>query len=270
MRRGEQATKSEPLPRHRHPTCRKWCNRAQRGSMDELIQNLSYSVRQMARKPGFAAVLMVTLVLGVGANTAVFSVVHNVLLPWRGSDGTSNSTKWVCVVDHCGCGRWCASGRSGHRTARSPVPGACAESCHVVSRAEYDTGVEPLGLVSSVRRVVACGGSQPAGLRGYDDGAPRGELDRHRARLDVPAARFCQCSAHTSGHRHIRGALVLGCATHTGDWDPYGVGRRAIDDPEVGRRSGHGARFRVDRLGRHWCAAHCIGPSESFVRHQPA
>tara|TARA_B100000809_G_scaffold179891_1_gene177503 strand:- start:1975 stop:2193 length:219 start_codon:yes stop_codon:yes gene_type:complete len=34
--------------------------------MDELIQNLSYSVRQMARKPGFAAVLMVTLALGVG------------------------------------------------------------------------------------------------------------------------------------------------------------------------------------------------------------
>ena len=141
MRRGEQATKSEPLPRHRHPTCRKWCNRAQRGSMDELIQNLSYSVRQMARKPRFAAVLMLTLALGVGANTAVFSVVHNVLLPWRGSDGTSNSTKWVCVVDHCGCGRWCASGRSGHRAARSPVPGACAESCHVVSRAEYDCAI---------------------------------------------------------------------------------------------------------------------------------
>ncbi len=55
--------------------------RERRGwTMDELIQDLKYTARQLARKPGFSAVLIVTLALGVGANTAVFSVVHGVLL----------------------------------------------------------------------------------------------------------------------------------------------------------------------------------------------
>jgi putative ABC transport system permease protein len=82
--------------------------------MSVVLQDLRFAVRQMVKRPGFTAIILVTMALGIGANAAIFSVLDAVLLrplPYSQPDrlikvwtrftgiGAPNDQNWVSAPE---------------------------------------------------------------------------------------------------------------------------------------------------------------------------
>ena len=81
--------------------------------MHDLIRDLKYALRRLARTPGFTAATLITLALGIGANTAIFGIINSVLLKplpfhepdrligvWQTAPGVNIKDLNACIADY--------------------------------------------------------------------------------------------------------------------------------------------------------------------------
>jgi putative ABC transport system permease protein len=116
--------------------------------MQVLGQDLRFALRQLRRSPGFAITAILTLALGIGATTAVFSVAYGVLIdPFPYKDVKTLATPKLCSSEWTEC----------HSNQYSP-----AQFREIADKTTIFDGV----IASTISQVTLTGGARPELLRG--------------------------------------------------------------------------------------------------------
>ena len=116
--------------------------------LETIGQDLRYAARQLRRNPGFAITAILTLALGIGASTAVFSVAYGVLIdPFPYKDVHTLVTPKLCSPEWTECG------------GRNYTP---AQFNEIVDKTDIFNGV----TASTISDVVLTGQDEPQRLRG--------------------------------------------------------------------------------------------------------
>src|SRR5215470_2394295 len=116
--------------------------------MQILLQDLRYSLRQLRKNPGFALTAILTLALGIGATTAVFSVAYGVLIdPFPYKDVHTLATPKLCSSEWPRCFWY------GYNPEQFN---------EIVQKTDIFNGV----TASTISDVTLTGGSEPQRLRG--------------------------------------------------------------------------------------------------------
>ena len=116
--------------------------------MQILRQDLRYAFRQLRKNPGFALTAILTLALGIGATTAVFSVAYGVLIdPFPYKDVHTLATPKLCSSEWPEC-RW---------TMYTPE-----QFNEILRKTDIFTGI----TASTISNVALTGGTEPQRLRG--------------------------------------------------------------------------------------------------------
>src|SRR5829696_9478775 len=122
--------------------------------MENFTKDVRYAIRMLLKKPAFTAISILTLALGIGANTAVFSVVYAVLLkplPFAQPQRLVELSEYNPV-----------EGRDDGRVSRGTFVDWRARARTVESLAAYSSGGESLWTIGELLQVVKVAAASPA------------------------------------------------------------------------------------------------------------
>ena len=135
------------------PPAKKW--------LEGIVQDARYGLRLLKREPGFALVAILTIALGVGATTTLFSVTYGVLLkplPWPEADRLVRSASRARGTSHASAGRSptgpTSPGTRSRRRSRKLAAGRPVSTTATVGNSDNAVRVQTASITSSLFTVL--------------------------------------------------------------------------------------------------------------------